>query len=479
MNAESFSARLKRFDQIYGRQTFADFYQTFFKEGRVPSAAFTKVLLQLIRRNFPTADFGKLERDLKKPQYIFTANHGGFENHPQLTAGSLLTTAGAHLAGREAIFLTCAALTPKHTTMPAGFMLHALRPDLKRSQLRFLSNKYNEVFIDRCPWPEARTARERLHALPPEALLPHERQVIADLKLNRDAPSFADALLQHNAQTYEKALGRWAPGIRCYFADIDKLASLLLIEDLQNHGPFYDLISDSRLLAELIVAMTGCVQAWSPLQIAFNEEPGTYTAGTVLFFGINQKNEHSRLGCRIDRRDGHTQITLLNHKGFSMVLTPDNLLQALQEGRVHPNTFTVNMLLTLFHNCALAGGIFFDGYIGSLIGIPARLLSMEVPEAMLQRRVQSVMLPVRCRNLRAPDTFDEARPLLHIDLLAKGEFSTEEVETILSADLHSALPLSLTEVLFGVELTPEEAARRRPELMDLLRADSPLTLSFE
>lgn len=476
---ESFSVRLKRFADSYGKESFGSYYQQFFRRGSVPSEAFTRVLLELIARNFPEADLTVLKANLSKEQFVFTANHGGFENHPQLTAGSLLTCMGAHMAGQSAIFLTCAALTPKHTTMPAGFMLHALRPDLKRSQLRFLSNKYNEVFINHCPFPDLAIAKKRVEALPEGALLPHELRVIENLQLNFKAASFSDALLQHNAYSYEEALSERFPGLKCYFADIDELASKLLIEDLKARGPFYDLLSDTKLLAEIIVQMANAGQAWHSAQIGINADPGKYTAGTVLFYYINEKFEHSRLGCRIDHKGGKTFITLLNHKGFTLELTPDHVLEALLHGRLHPNTFTVNVLLSLFNHCSLAGGIFFDGYIHKLIGIPAHLMSLKMPEAMLERRVQSVMLPFKCLNERAHGTFDEARPLLHIDLLAKKRFSSAELDAVLSAPLASALPLSLSEVYFGVELTPKEAQAHQAQMLGLLRADSPCVLTFD
>ena len=476
---ESFSVRLKRFSERYGKESIGSYYQQFFGHGSVPSKAFTRVLLKLIERNFPEADLQELRQNFAKEQFIFTANHGGFENHPQLTAGSLLTCMGAYLTGHSAVFLTCAALTPTHVTMPAGFMLHALRPDLKRSQLRFLSNKYNEVFINHCPFPDLSIAKKRVQALPEGALLPHELNVIEKLQLNTQAASFSDALLQHNAHSYEEALSERFPGLKCYFADIDELASLLLIEDLKEHGPFYDLLSSPKLVAELIVQMANSGQAWHSAQIGLNADPGRYTAGTVLFYCLNEKFEHSSLGCRIDDKDGKTTITLLNHKGFVLELTPDNVLQGLLQGRLHPNTFTVNVLLSLFHHCTLAGGIFFDGYIHKLIGIPAKLLSVPMPEGMLERRVQSVMLPFKCLNEQARGSFDEARPLLHIDLLAKKRFSSAELDAVLSAPLCSALPLSLSEVYFGVELTPQEAAARHDEMLQLLRADSPCVLRFD
>ncbi len=478
----SFSSRLLSFNARYGRQSIQSYYQDFFVRGSIASAEFQNALLKAVATLYPDADKERLKRNLKRPQFYFAANHGGFENQPQLLGSSLLTAAAAALQGFDAIFLACTALTPKHATMPAGFLLHSLDDNFKRNKVRFLSNKYNEVFINRCKAPSLQIFEQRLEALPQDVLLPHEIAGIKKVKeaLGEGSLSFSDTLLRHNARLYEQALKNLEPSGRCYFVDLDSLTARMIADDLRRHGPFYDLISDRKLLSALILSMREVIQAWREDQVAVNARPRGADSGTVLFYAIDKKDNFCRLSCRIDEHAGRTDLTLLDKYGFSLPLTPDDLLQALEDKRLHPSIFTVNVFLMLFHKVTLAGGIFFDGYTAAMLQEPARLLSAAIPDALGEKRVQGVLQPVKCLGpLRYRDTFNEARSMLHLDLMAIKSFGKAQIEGILSSQVEDCMPLTLSEILLDVEGSFDNLKARKEEILSLLRADAPCTLSFD
>ncbi len=483
---------LKDFGLQYGQESFLQYYRRFYQGGTVPHPDFSKALYEESCRLYPDADLKQLQAQLGKAQYFCSAGHAGIENPSVLIAGALLTGAAAAQTGNLGIWLTCSALTPRHPSCPAGFYL-SLRPDqglAPRPRLRFLTDRFHQTFVPNFAFLEEKYVLRRLtQAQSDFRLRKAEVQAIQELtaKLIREGKDFlnghspyncADALLRLNRSLYRRFLANMqapcTPDV--LVLDIDRLSIRLMLQDLNNpDSDFTAFLKDHTLLTHLLTGMNGCTQVWEYGQASNAPHFSEHT--TVLFYHLLPKLKYERLSALI--RPGMPPL-LIGKSGYQLELNAPALAAALARGELHPNIFCTNFYLAFFKQVTLSGGIYFYQYVRQLLSRPAVLLGLPLPTAVTRNLIQSYPCPIKVQNPdpQATGTLNAAWALDYLDLYSQNSPSAAELKQILQSPIKDSLPLSALSLMLDFELqSAEEVGVLEPQLLQLLQAQAPLTLT--
>lgn len=510
---------LKIYLRDFAHHSLGKLYARFFHEGTQPSPRFCEVLLREIKNTYPEAELTELKDSLCRQRYFFCANHAGFENHPELIAGSLLLSAvSAREKAGPVPLLTCTTLYPVNPTAPCGFLSGRRDPlrGFARHRFALMARKWDNHFLSALPALGFERVQRRLKDVPASDLTLTEKATLLKLSLEETADQGAGSFIRQSARDNSALYGRFlsaCPHTELYFTDCEKISSALIAEDVLRGDTFSArLFSDASLIYTLCKSLAGHDNLWSRERIITHDPadaskaalaPGMSSSdgnrlppalsgarssaaqphpevlhqqsehyagnGTVLFFLHRDNGKCAPLSLK---RDGQGQCHLVCPYG-SLLLNPHNVAKALREGRLIPTFYLAYMSLIFDHQVSLAGGIFFSHYIRDMLAITARVLSLPLPPCFSPELIQAFVTPFKVEIAAETGTLNHAHPLLNLDLRALPPLSPALLENVLQSTVEDCLPLTLADFALDFTLTAEETVRYEKELLTALRAPAP------
>ncbi len=465
---------MKRYKDL----TIYDYYVKTLTHGSVPSDEFIAESIKNIEANYTNVNRSRIEKALATTRFIYSANHCGFENYSQVLNSSILTQLATNqYQDADNLMYSCATLTPLNPTAPCGLLLgrRDSNKGYKRTALNLASRKYDSYFLTNIPAITKDGIKKRLKTLAPNVIAPHEKLAIEYLSESLETlpkHSLNAQTANFNTNVLNKFLGKYTQNTT-YYLEQEKIASALIVNDLKRENSFLGKLFNNKLkLLSLVRHLCNHDNLWARtlLTIGNGDRVGF---GTVLFYYIKENGKRYPLSLKVSEKNLY-----LTHKDFILEITPENIANALAQGRLLPNIYTTYIPMIFLHNVSVIGGIFFTRYIKKMIEITAKEFNLPIPSYIYENYMQAFVLPVKVKTPFV-NTINEARPLVLLDIINEQSLSTLQIEAVLATKQSQAFPLSLSEALIEGSMSCDEIKAHESELINLMHQDLPCTLNFE
>ncbi len=336
--------------------------QRYFKSCRQnPSDAFVNACVKEAARLYGQTNALLLKKSLSIGSACYFANHGGFENHPQLIASTLSACGYEALEGAQIhpVF-ACTSIGSYSPTVPAGMLSGRIEINFKRIKCQFYSNKYRDTLLKNLPPLKKQDIDKAMLQAKSKGFFKTEIATFETIKTLLYAYknyNIIDIGALFNTAAYSAFLPDNIAN-RALFLDVDKIATELLIEDLSNENSFISIIiNNHEALKKILKDLSNVSGCWSSNLLFKNEIDPKTCSGSVLFYELNQKGRKSPL--KIIEKNN--EFFLCGQKEI-FKLTSDVLCQKLKSQEIIPCIYTLQTNLAFTHNLALTGGIFMRIY---------------------------------------------------------------------------------------------------------------------
>ena len=476
MLSDFLKPHLKSFSNTFKDYTLKAYHQELFSQGQVVSPHFISEVLKNLEENYgplEANDKSKIENTLLKPHMMFCANHGGFENHPQLIASTLMGSYFAPQCGLESnLILACTSISPKNATAPGGFFLGERRKahNYRRESLNFIPRKYTMHYLRTIRALSSGDLKRKLATIKLNAC---EKEALENFKPEDFGEShFISQSFRANTFYYERFLSK-VPHAKTYFLDDSIIASRLLICALNDPNSFtFKLFANPLKLFELCQHLQDRPNLWSKERISDNWKQDLTGKGTVLFYLRRPSGSIAQLSLI---KDGD-KVFFRSEEG-SFEITPQNIIERLQNESLDPDLYLVYTCLSFDFKVTLIGGIFFNYYIKDMLEITSKFFNLDDVSTLSTRYVQSFLTPFKIIT-HAQDPLNGHRPLLNLDLKILDPISEEQIATLNEAKISQTLNLSITDMLLDFDLNMDEIAQNLWEILSSLKAQAPIELEL-
>ncbi len=462
---------IREFCDRFADETIENYYKNFTSQGTIPSQRFIEEFVNNILNHYPDADPEDLKEAFKTPRMLFCANHGGFENHPELIAATILSSMTGAIAGHKANpILSCTSINPNNATVPSGFLLAARNPaaTYQRGRIIFSPRKYAMHYLDTLR-PLDRTDVEQSLTRFQGILYDSEKKALSAFYPEKfGTSSFLSQTFNANTWYYQRFLSDIAHATP-YFADDETISSRLLQEDLLDQKSFAArLFTDHDALFELCKRLSDKSNLWEHKRVCDESSPCFEGRGSVLFY-------HRRASGSIEQlslvRSSNGKC-FLKSPAFSIRLHPDDIAAALATKELVPTIYLCYCHLTFDHNVTLTGGIFFNFYIRNMLQITGEVFNLELNNDLPFRFMQSFLLPFKITS-QDLDPLNQHRPLLNLDLKVISPMTPQSANQVLQSTIKNSLPLSKADMLLDFELSQDDIRANYEELTASLQSPAP------
>lgn len=347
--------------QQFGNLSLLEIQRHFKSYHQNASEAFVKACVKETTRLYGKNNALLLQKVLSSGNACYFANHGGFENHPQLIASTLSACSYEALEGGQIhpVF-ACSTIGAYSPTVPAGMLSGRLGANFKRLNCQFYSNRYRNTLLKKLPPLDIQNINNALIQAKNKGFFKAELSALETIKTLLCAYN-SHSILDIGALFNTAAYSAFLPdniANRALFLDIDKIATDLLIEDLCNSDSFISIIiNHHEALKKILYALCGVSGCWSSALLFNNEIDPKICTGTVLFYELSAKGR--KIPLKIIEKN--KEFLLCGQNG-SFKLNCEVLYQKLKSQEIIPCIYTLQTNLAFTHNLSLTGGIFMRTY---------------------------------------------------------------------------------------------------------------------
>lgn len=377
--------------QSFGNLSLLEIQRHFKSYHQNASKAFIKACTKETTRLYGKTNALLLEKALASGGACYFANHGGFENHPQLIASTLSACSYESLEGGHIhpIF-ACTTIGSRSPTVPSGMLSGRLGANFKRLESQFYSSKYKDTLLKNLPLLDVQAIDKAVKQAKNKGFFKTEIatfETIKPLLYAYKGHNILDVGALFNTAAYSAFLPDNIIS-RTLFLDIDKIATELLIEDLLNPKSFISIIINKpEALKKILQSLCGVAGCWSA-DLLFNDlsDPKTCT-GTVLFYELNKKGR--KIPLKIVEKNQNLFLCG-QHEVFKLI--PEVLYQKLKDQKIIPCLYTLQTNLAFTHNLALTGGIFMRTYFEAMTIKSVEILKTYGYDYQKQLNVQPLIM---------------------------------------------------------------------------------------
>ena len=391
-----------------------------------------------------------LRRELEERFHAQTANHLGVDFHPEFFQGDLLFA----MRCRHAVpVFSCGGVPADNVAFPRGLLLSRGPQDdnfFGCERLPVLSGRHRHQLVSLMPAFDEAAVRAACSSLPGRLPDPAEGACLAQLAHKLYLHPWV--LLQNSFREQAAIMNSllWQATIQpdCGLPplatlDMQWLCTRLVLDDLTRSSTLaHDLLLEPELLAAVWEELNGERACWTG-------DGQTLCRGTFLFWGIG---EHGR-GLALMPSDHFNRLVSFKHPGWSMNLKPQDIREALEQGRLVPSLFLSFAVTCLARGLHCAGGIFQATYLPRMAqGLAAAL--KRCGEPALADRVEggtppcqacTGLLPLRIPRPEGsdPDAIRAGRAAGPAELWLAGGLSPDIWQRLCNTAVSDALAVSL------------------------------------
>lgn len=432
--------------QKYGNLSLLEIQRYFKSYRQEPSDAFVNACIKEAARLYGKNNALLLKKALCMGNACYFANHGGFENHPQLIASTLSACSYEALEGGHIhpVF-ACTAIGSHSPTVPSGMLSGRIGTNFKRIKCQFYPNKYRDILLKNLPALKKQNIDKAILQAKNKGFFKAEIANFETLKPLLYAyknHNIIDIGALFNTAAYSAFLPDKIAS-RVLFLDIDRIATELLIEDLSDDSSFISIIiNHHEALKKILNALSGVSGCWSANLLFNNEADPKTCTGSVLFYELSPKGR--KLPLKIIERN---KEFFLSGQNESFRLSAEVLSQKLKSQEIIPCIYALQTNLAFTHNLSLTGGIFMRTYFEKMTTKSVEILKnygydyQNILNIQPLTMVSSMPLPFLYRVDKSELTADplakinQFHPLTLLDLFS---FRTEKenLKKIMSAKLN-------------------------------------------
>ena len=412
--------------------------------------------------------------DMAAHPFVMTANHHGVDFFAQSVQGTLIFGSQRKKNGVSLSTIpvfACGNIPLNNLTYPRGFLVYSLQKGSAfkiPSKIPIFPDRLKRKMVSRVEsydYPMVERAIQRIHKMAQkgdlstnisETLLEllTEEYASADI-LNLD--NYSDQAVVLNNRLWRR-LFTYSEVPNLVYLEIEKIVSKVLATDLKNAmSLFHILLFDPQVLQKLLQCLDGVRVCWRRDNLTRRMLDGdprkinANTCGTSFFWGVDEQGMRVPLLC-IPEGKGHKKLVGLDDKGnqYDFALSPEVLVDALENGQILPSLFTCYTVLSLARGLVCAGGYYQSEYLPQVQqGVATALGDRNDYRAIVQKIRQvptrtylSGMQTVMCQSLDHLTV-----PAGPIEIIAGGGLTPSDMERIKQLSVREAHVASLFETI--------------------------------
>ncbi len=441
----------------YGELSLCEVQRNFKQTTLCPSDEFILKCVSYTQNVYGYSIAQKLKQTLEKGYCAYFANHGGFENHPQLISSTLCALAYEILTEKNIhpIF-ACTSIGAQNPTLPTGFISSQLSDNFKRKKACLYSSKYRDVLLNNLPKLDNEKFLKVLKSAQEKGF--SNKEIAALKKLSPVFRSFNQRELIYSSSIFNSAAYSYfmpsEPETKAIFLDIDKIGTELLTDDLKDDHSFISkLIDNKNVLEQILFSLCNVSGCWSEDLIHFKTGTSYKSMGSILFFEISETGRKSPL--RLLKKDNNDYY--LKGERLFFKLQREEINSLLISGDIIPGIYVLQSNIAFTHNLSLTGGIFMRTYFEAMVqatikaflkaGIDFSFIAAKQKLTM----VSSMPLPFyiredNCNQNTVLDKLNEVHPISLLDLFCK-KLDISTIEKMMSVKLKEIKEASACDLL--------------------------------
>ncbi|MFT6926715.1 MAG: hypothetical protein ACJAZP_002335 [Psychromonas sp.] len=424
--------------------------------------------------------------ELKQSPVVLTANHHGVDYFAQSVQGTLLFSQRKLPNGQKAktvpVF-ACGSIPLDNLTYPRGALLYAtegsklplrlpLFPDRMKRKMVSEVASVDEGMIVRAQKVLGKRVAE---CSIPQRVSSTLSSVLNKYCVNERSPTVAGYSEQSmfvNQHIWEKILGNVTTKPVLIYMELEKIVSILLRKDLQNSDSLaYQLLFCTTLRENFLVGLDGIKGCWTACELTRRltekedlRHQSSKASGTFMFWGVGDDGQKIPL---LPIQEGNEfKLVGVDDSGefWQIELTPSNLYEALDQGRLLPSVMACFIALTFARGVTCAGGYYQGDYLTEMrdqLGLVIRQskLSSRVISSIENAPVDSYLSGMQAVMYRSRN--GGLMPAGPIEIIASGGLENDEIDRINSMTVAEAHAASLYETVndVAVELAHNEDFR--------------------
>ncbi|MDR2442948.1 MAG: hypothetical protein LBE31_05450 [Deltaproteobacteria bacterium] len=333
-------------------------------------------------------------KSLSNGHPVLSANHHGFETHPEMVQGTMIFGLSSLLKGLEKdgltsplVVLASSNVPLNNPTAPGGLLIGRRVAQGRRPQLRLFSRSMDHVLTSRAPVLTKKSitaALERLKNLP--LWTESEKKMAFDFVENYllsqyflDSPNFltqasklAALVWRDRFDSPSNLMANIPPLIHI---DLEALvASSLAFDMFDSLSPIAHVLFNQGIRSEVVKVLADRTGAWSGSLLGGINAKGKAepSKGTVFFWGVDARGCRSPLS--LETSGNRTFLSAISMK---FPLEPEPIATALAEGHLIPGLF-LDYLTLASHGLTTYGGVFMIDYLPLLLLPVAQILEIDL-----------------------------------------------------------------------------------------------------
>lgn len=243
--------------------------------------------------------------------------------------------------------------------------------------------------------------------------------------------------------------------------ELEKIVSMLLIEDLKNQESLaWCTLFDPELRNNMFIELDGQKICWDQKILRLRNSQGNkdsfkkvvYTScGTHFFWGVDTTGRRIPLFLESSGSGKETLLGVDDHGNhFELSFTPDSIAQALKEKRLLPSLFTCFTVIAFARGIACAGGYYQAEYLPNIQrGIVSALEDTKGYQdiADIVKKVDTGIYLSGMQAVMKRTEADMLIPAGPVEIIAAGGLSGDDLERIRSLTVKDAHLASLFETI--------------------------------
>lgn len=387
-----------RFFAEHGELALAGASRRLNRAGPRPSDAAIAAVLKELKAVYGPGCLPAARASLLAGAPLLSANHHGFDTHPELVQAVLIFalarrdeagTATADPGGADqeelgsgagwpVLVLACGAVPLRNPTCSGGFLLGRRSVDGRRIRALAFPRSYDECLVGAAP----ALSRNQLESFRSRLAGPPFRRAesaAAQEALDRtaaddfyDRPNFISQAAVFNSRLWSGLTG----GLNdVLYVEMESVVNDCLEADLADgDSPAARVLGEARVRERVLKRLAGQTGCWArelvdgPLSAAGLADTSR-ARGTVFFWEISSGGRRYSMGLDASS-SGPAELV---GPGRRLPLVPELISRALREGRIKPGLFLDHLILA-DHRLDTRGGVFLVDYLPGLLEPLAEIL---------------------------------------------------------------------------------------------------------
>jgi hypothetical protein len=416
--------------------------------------------------------------DLSENPIVLTANHHGIDFFSHSFQGSLLCSLVKNLHDgslKTVPVLSCANIPLDNATYPQGMLFYLVKADQLKAmpkKLPVFSNRLRRQLVSSAPSFDKEMinrAKERLNKMVVDGQISSIIKDTTETILSEDyghphvmdQTTYSKQAVLVNNLIWKRLFQDESQHSQVVHLELEKIVEKVLRYDLQNRNSLiWKIMFEPTLRKTVLDQLDGAEACWNLgrlekrmhlSQINDSDKKKVNGCGTVFFWGINDAGRRVPLYLVSSGNENAFFIGIDDHdNSWKLAYSPDEILTALNEGRLLPSLFTCFLVLSFARGVKCIGSYFQSEYlpnmqkglVNALRQIPEYDEIASYVENIDSNFYLSGMLAVMTRIEN--DMMVPAGPL---EIISKGRIKNDDIEKILSIKVRDAHLASLLETL--------------------------------